>query len=844
MNKIFIFILVLLMSLVGVNATDPDLLGYYPLNNSLLDYSGNGNDLTNSGVTLNSEYISKTLITQYVYDSSFIFANNNISFSGYFYFTTLNNWNPLFCHDSTSNNNMFNIRNIAPKGLATYASTIGATTITTGTWYYLTYTYDDSIGNYSAYKDGNYLGSLSLSDTKSNSIRIGGGCFVSYDTGMVGRIKQVTIYDDILTSDEITTLYSNLGVPDLIATPTIETNLTNGSFFNSENITISLNTTINTNMSFVLDSGTKTSIQNNTNSTTLTLTSLNESLHELILISTDDNGQVNTTRYFTIDLTNPNISKIGNISEDSFSINFSTIYNVTDALSGLASCTINITELENVTVPDNFFINCTDTQTFITAGVHNSLVTATDNAGNIETFSENFTLNPLVFIFFKQLNGSVIFNYTATITHPDNRTTIPILNVDGSINLSPVNNGSLDLGNHSIRFEKLGYLTQTFTVDINQSSGGTTQNFTLSFSSINIQIRDKRTLDIINGTLFNIELIGDIGVETNTTNGYINISNIFFESGEYRLLVSSSDYFAEDVFFNFTNEEVIDVVFYMNSVNESNAGIIVVSVVDGLGQALPGAIVQALQWDGSSSQFIRVSEGQTGLDGRISLNVILEDKIYLFRATNLGNTADSPEYRFLITENGKVITIPLGSTIGERTYLFRNLITTITELSYIGNVSTIEFEWVDQNGISQEVCLNVYRYIGLSETMISENCTTGVSGTYTQAFFINTSHNINIKGEVKIGNSFHTMKTFNYPSENSFPSIISFLGFEFVIIPLLFLLAIAIAIMMENIALGAFLLFLASGFSLYLVPTLINAGIVTFLYAFSMLIIWGANKPR
>ena len=97
-----------------------------------------------------------------------------------------------------------------------------------------------------------------------------------------------------------------------------------------------------------------------TNSTTA-LINLTEGLNNLSFKSEDVNGFNWNNITVTLDTVAPNISIIGNLTQTQFEINFSEIFNVTDALSGLQSCTINITYLENVTNASQYdtFVNYT-----------------------------------------------------------------------------------------------------------------------------------------------------------------------------------------------------------------------------------------------------------------------------------------------------------------------------------------------------------------------------------------------------------------------------------------------------------------------------------------------------
>lgn len=525
---------------------------------------------------------------------------------------------------------------------------------------------------------------------------------------------------------------------------------------------------------------------------------------------------------FYVDTINPSLTDTLTTEYNSYDIDLTSYITYSDENSGIDYCNVTFNTSQTTICSNSSF-------RFATAGNHTYNITVRDMSGNENTSSGVIYVNPNFYVYFEDESSNPVTNFS----------------INGT-NYTTMFNGTLfeyGFGTHTFQFIKLGFEPTTFNLTFNNTADINT-TFSLVEAKISVTIRDKVTLDIINGTNFTIEVIGEFGILTSTSTGQLNISSVLLPEGEYRIVVSSGSYYSEDVFFNFTNQEVIDVTLYVTHINETNAGTVVISTVDGLGQAIAGSIVQALQWDGSTSSFIRVSEGQTGLDGKVTLNIILEDKIYVFRATKTGITEDSPEYRLLTTDNGKTITITLSSEIGERTYLFRSLLYTITEDSYVGNTSTISFDWTDLTGTSQTVCLNAYRYIGLSETRLSTSCTSGASGTYTQAFVLNTTQNIKIKGEVKIGDGYHTLKTFDYPAESSLPNLISFLKFEFVVIPLLFFLAIAIGIKAEAIQISFILLMVASGWSLYLVPSMITGGIVMFLNFMAALMIWGAIGGR
>lgn len=288
---------------------------------------------------------------------------------------------------------------------------------------------------------------------------------------------------------------------------------------------------------------------------TININSFDEGNHSIYFYAA--NNETNATSniyYFFTDITNPIINQIANISNGSFAVNFSTIINVTEL--NPSTCYINITELENVTTPDNFYINCTDTQVFTSAGLHNAFVIATDLAGNTGTYSYNFTIIPFVYVNFTNNHTSLLIeDYTATIYHPDGRTTVPTINNNSQILLSPVNNGELDLGIHTIQFTKAGYIITNFSVNINETSGNTNYTFQVNPVTIFMRAFDANTLQQI---IFNVTISDGTIV---TFNNIMNLSKMYSEvpNGDITIKVNSEGY-SQAIFSN-TLEDYTSLTF-------------------------------------------------------------------------------------------------------------------------------------------------------------------------------------------------------------------------------------------------------------------------------------------
>lgn len=677
--------------------------------------------------------------------------------------------------------------------------------------------------NIKVYLNGNEI----ISNTRSDNSVSGfthfrvGSRVLNNGNPFNGLLDELAIYNRALSQAEIEILYNNgygLQYPFSFPIPIIEADIQD--FYNSENISINLTTNTEelTNMSYSLDNGTLTSICNDCNSSILNLNGLSEGTHSILFVSENENGQVNSTYNFTVDTIKPTIDN--NIPNEINTYFFnSSQFNCTDI--NLQKCFIlidnqNLTNTQNTTLNFNGLINYT--------------IFAEDLAGNNVTETGSIFVNPFQYFYFEDQNTNPITNFTLGGVQYDDFAAIKLYD--------------LGLGSHSLDFKKFGFLADLINITFTNTSI-INQTSQLSFAKIVVNIRDKSTGALITGENFTLQLISSIGVNQFTTTGVSEFQNLLFKANSYQVVASNVNYFTEDLFFTFTNEEVLTLNIYMTEVTTTNAGVVFISVLDGLGQPIPAVTVQALQWDSTQSAYIRVSEGLTGLDGRSTLNVILEDKIYKFKAFKDDKEVLSPQYRLLVTDNQKLITLTLEDDAGRREYLLSNFNFDAKQISYVNNVSTLQVDWTQTAGIEQEICLVAYRYRLNSEVKLQEYCKTGASTQLIESFFINSSQNIIIKVElVQEDNSRFILKTFRFPASASLPNLTMSLGLGMFIIPLLFLGSIALGITIQNVQVGAMLVVLSAAVSMYIVPTLITGGIVTFLSFVSMLIIWAVTGGR
>jgi len=587
-----------------------------------------------------------------------------------------------------------------------------------------------------------------------------------------GDLDMTLVYDRVLTSGEITELYNGSdGFNPYIAPPPPakaliidNISLSNNTITNDTSLNIlldliNISTNGNVNTDLYLSNGSNYQIGTNTLNVNYTL-NISEGIYDLWTYSYNIETNVTSSNYtYTFDHTAPNISIIGNITQD-FIVNFSTIFNVTDALSGLQSCTLNITYLENITNASQYdkFINCTDTTTFEANGLYNGFIIATDNADNVATLSINGTIQSVVEINFFQPNGSQIYDYDYELISP-NGFESTVINTSNPVEISPVVNGSLDLGNWTIIFSKFGFITTNFTIPINVTSGGEVQNYTVGISLLYLNIFDTDTDSLINQNV-SIELIGPSFAGTFvTSNGTITIDNITAIPDFYQLLVNSNDYAELSYIFQHTGYEAVNLSLYMQFLNDTTS--ILYIVKDKLGNPMgsseefPKCLVQVAEYDITTNSYILQTMEYTNSNGEIIFDLDITKSIK--------NTVICDSGTFIF-DGEKITSTPVFLTIGAEAidYFEDQLNIRYSPINYtqVNNLTgRFSLAYSDSNAVLTQACLNVSEKVFNGENFIFQQCLSTATGSLNIDF--NTSEG---KTYIARGYFIYNSVPYNVPS--------------------------------------------------------------------------------
>lgn len=241
------------------------------------------------------------------------------------------------------------------------------------------------------------------------------GCWKEYNTGAWLACTTYDVYGKIQTSSS----------PIIPVIPPIsliidDINLINNTITNNIYLDVALNiSNISTNnlinTTLYLNNGSSYQIGANTQNVSYTLNNISEGYFDIWTYSYNNETNVTSSNYtYLFDFTPPSIEFLNVSERTEAQLNFTEVFNVTDALSGLASCSITLTYLENVTNASQHdqLINCTDTTNLTASGEYNAFIYALDNAGNVNTSSVNGTYNPLFYVYFENSTGGRVTNFT------------------------------------------------------------------------------------------------------------------------------------------------------------------------------------------------------------------------------------------------------------------------------------------------------------------------------------------------------------------------------------------------------------------------------------------------
>jgi len=641
---------------------------------------------------------------------------------------------------------------------------------------------------------------MTFTGSNTDNILIGSRTYLNSPTSPTfnGSIADVRIYDRALTQDEITTLYNGLKRVNFTARETYSQDNINNfsitSLYGNKNTTTGSTTLdvpygnisynwYNTlgyyNQSNTVEIQTQEEIQvlaNNTNTTFL----FNEHVYNNIL------PQLRLTNILY-----PSLSLTKAITGN----NITTQFNAGNFKAEILADGIVLTE---------------QTET-ITEGT--STINLSDTAMNYVYFNDARTN--------ESLNGSNI-----NVKYPSGTELDLITDENGRINFTTYQDETIEYGLYNITYQDDQGFISPNTFSYNATTLPFNETYNISRANLTINIKDALSRELLTENV--TVTIEDIG--TFSINGTKTLINQSFVSQEYTVFVNSENYTYTENSFTYTNQESLTVNLFVYNKNTANIGTITVRVYDAFLDVVSEADVRMQELEAETSTFTEVSQGTTDSNGEVNFQVLLEGKTYRFLATKEIRGVTYQEYSTesgaIIFEDGAVISMYLD-TISDIEYSeYRGLNINVSNTTLQNYTSYHQVNFIDDNGISHEVCLGYYYIDGYEEKTLLEICEEASSGTinYDGGYTLDGNYTNIVKVFINESGTERVYYEQRYTSVDSFEN--TFTDLIKPLIALSLIGALAIALHLKRID---YFLYLSIGLSLIwsiLTPSYFSGGIL------------------
>lgn len=624
---------------------------------------------------------------------------------------------------------------------------------------------------------------------------------------------------------------SNATIPPVLTFSNIS--LVNNTYFNTTNIQINttiLNTSTNGNVNqtaylYYATNGTfinSTQYATNNISGTLNYNSLTDNIYKIWFRGFNNATNVTIGNYtFTKDTTSPTITN-----------NISSEYNYYNITGFNSSCTDTNLLYCNITINSQTIPLNTTTFNFTANGNMSYTITAVDLAGNTATSTGVTLVNPYAFFYFNS-TGGFISNFTFGGE-----------NITGYYANFTIYNDVLSLGSNTLTFSKLGYATTDVTFSVTTTSIiNLTTNITQS--TITLNIYDRETGALISPSTSYVSLVATTGYNTTTTTGQVNITNVNFIEEEYQVLVSNANYNSEYTYFNYDNQELINISIYLIALNSTDAGYVIINAMQFGDEArINGAYCYALEWKPIDSAFSSVATGKTNINGETILNIELTSKLYKFSCSKDSVTAYTDSQVILTT--GTIIPIILGSSTINLVPNYQNLEANLTNTTLNASHERIRFSWDDENLLTTQGCIKIYHSSQSTWQLNSTTCDSSSNSFIVEDINVNTSYNIKVEAYLIYQTITIPIDTLQFKGSGSLQKALDDYNLDIILPLILFVLGFSIGLMIKPqiLLIGLFGGVLGSWLGFVLVPTIMSITLVLFINLVIGVIIWATWRAK
>lgn len=341
-------------------------------------------------------------------------------------------------------------------------------------------------------------------------------------------------------------------------------------------------------------------------------------------------------------------------------------------------------------------INALMTNNIEITGVYDALLTL-----NVKNINDDFINN---------YSGNItnnISNYFSTFTSNNGSVLIPLLkNNEFSIKLNPIQGYATNINNEFSINTNLTNPTQTLIL--------------FEENSIDITFRDDKTKNIINSTNITIDLISDLqSYNFTTTNGTLNLTLLQPET--YIMRYSSQGY--KESFYIFTLQNLSYNTLNLYLVNESEADIVTVNIIDESTRNIEGALVKLLKYDLETNSYLVTEIRSTDFSGKADFVVRRNQEFYKFIIEIDKEVRRITNPNYIVSE---VLTIQILSTTSGLEFFNTERISAF--ITFNNETNNFRADYNDPSNIGSLYCFELYK-TGFNRVLINSTCSNSPSGT-------------------------------------------------------------------------------------------------------------------
>jgi len=833
---------------------DTNIYAYYTSDNVVSD-SVNGYNLTsvNGGfrtgkINQSFDMDGSTSYYKYVDGGSDVFdvGSRNISISFWVY------------PDAVTNTYILGKKEAISSGWFVYSASTGALQVgfrsssincyintatgvlTSGSWQNFMIVRNVSANKVTLYKNNVSVGSVTNVECSANADNIEDfniGTVANGATGLNGGVDEFAFFDGYAFSlNDISSLYyagnNNMQYP-FGSTPTIS-NFSITAKSNYSGVSIS-------NFSVDIDGGVLSTVNGSINSGLL---QNDTSLHNITFFGD----------WFNKSYGDYNVSS--DLEGELFQSN--TTFNFKFSSGDFVSTSINVTDLGN-----GLFFNVSggvlsfnpdaDNLTF-SVRCNNSVFAPFNFSLDIDVLSVNnltFVVNetPSILTFYDANSGLPISGGVVEVFYPSGVTSNMTTNSSGSVVFSYIFNNSLEFGTYNFSFSKLGFVTFNFSEVINSSTVPFSADYNMSRANLTINVYNRSNGVLLNGVNVTINFVGLFN-ET-ISNGTLIKNNLSIVGDEYSIFVSANGYRTEKRVFSFTNQENLEIDFYLLSLSDPNIGVVSATTSDNYFRKLSGLPVDLLEYDSDDLSFISVSQCITNINGECDFVIELNTKIYYLQAVRINddgdveiaNTGTDGE---IFTSTGEVRNLIFQLDLDFVVSGVGNLIYDVSE-SFVDNVSSISVNFINGDGTNVEVCVEYFIKVGSDYVSVTGDTYCLVSSSAVQNIDVdvtlNRSNNYKAEVYIKEGDGNIPLDRFVYPSIFSADEVFTD-DFISALIVLLWLCALALALHGKNVTMWFVFAIILSWLEVLIFPSFSIVAISVFKTVISLFTMMISRKPK